>query len=210
MNELRTKSLMLLNKPFFWQIFDVNGMPITDPFGNMKPNEDLDYVFARAMQFRSKIPKHGISIQFKKEKFVISVGSPHDIKGVLNDTDVVAKKIDDPPDLEIPYQVFDYDNNLFKSNGQLPSDLDTGLLLYEAFNIDKHLKSKEIFMGNNGVHTYLGVCAAKKPLSIIISAGEETILAGIVEADYLAVLLYLIEKYHPLIEKGLDMLDDEL
>ena len=210
MGELRTKSLMLLNKPFFWQIFDTSGMQITDPFGNLQPNEDLNYIFARAMQFRSKIPKHGISIQFLKDKLVMSVGSPHDIKGVLNDTDVIANKIDDPPDMEIPYQVLDYENNICKSNGELPSDLDSQQLLSEAFKIDKHLKSKEIFMGNNGVHTYLGVCAAKKPRSIIISAGAETILAGIVEADYLAVLLYLIEKYHPLIEKGLDMLDEKL
>ena len=210
LEELNTKSLMIMqHKPFSWQIYDSDGMEATNAIGTMR-SEQLKYVFARTMDFRSRIPPYGISMQFLKDKFVTCIGNHDKIKEVLSCADKVAQKIDDPPDVKIPYIIFNYSNTVMAAKGNYPK-VDFGRILQEAQTINEHLLSREIIMGNNGVYTFLGVRAAKSPLSIIVSAGKLTFLVGAVKADNLGILVYMVDKYHPLLEKGLDMLvEDEL
>ncbi|MHA1650735.1 MAG: hypothetical protein ACTSYB_11120 [Candidatus Helarchaeota archaeon] len=204
LKHLLNQSQLLLKNDFTWQIFNRDGLPITDPYGTLEVSDEMIYVFHRLMDIRDKLPNYAIDIQFLKENFIVGLGAPDALVQLFRDLDLLVQNIVNPPPCRIAYKIFSYDDKILYQNGEIPKELNISIILQVAHQIDKACSQVyELFMGNSQKLAFLGMrhSSHNKQYSIITSSGQKTFLIGMVQSDNLGNMFYLTQEYHPLIEK---------
>ncbi|HUX99214.1 MAG TPA: hypothetical protein VMV49_06635 [Candidatus Deferrimicrobium sp.] len=204
---LQSKALLILQEDFVWQIFNRDGLPITEPYGPLEISEEMIYIFHRLIDIRDKIPYQAIIIQFLKDVFIMGVGEPTNFTRLFREIDKICQKLPNILPSEIPYKVFNYENIVQNENCKFPEDFDLDLVIREARQIDRACpRVYELFLGNIQKLAFLGMRHSTKnsQYSIITSSGRESFLEGMVKSDNLGSMFYLVQEYHPVIEKIYD------
>ena len=201
---LEDRSLIYLNHSFVWQVFDDRGLPMTEPHGPLQVSDEMIYIFHRTMDIVDKIPKYAINIQFLKDNFIVGIGESTNLSQLFKEIDRISQAPSDPPPSVIPYKVFTYEDVLQSENEEFPDDIDLKLILREAHQIDKACpRVYEVFIGNIQKLAFLGMrhSTREKQYSIITSSGGNLFLVGMVQSDNLGGMYYLVQDFHPVLEK---------
>ena len=201
---LEDRSTIYLKDIFVWQVFDRSGLPMTEPHGPLQVSDEMIYIFHRIIDIRDKIPNYAINIQFLKDKFIVGVGEPANLSQLFKEIDKISQIPSDPPPSAIPYKIFTYEDVLQSENEEFPGDIDLKLILREAHQIDKACpRVYELFIGNIQKLAFIGMrhSTQEKQYSIITSSGGKLFLVGMVQSDNLGGMYYLVQDFHPVLEK---------